>query len=99
MDFQSHGRFHPVLTRCCDEECEIEIGQSRQEIERIVDHECLHFACPFWQLWETRDRVLEIGGLSISADLGCRVEQWENRSVPSKGSRYLRQLFVGLVRG
>jgi peptidoglycan/xylan/chitin deacetylase (PgdA/CDA1 family) len=46
VDFQSHGRFHPILTRCDDEECEREIAQSRHEIAQLVLRDCLHFAFP-----------------------------------------------------
>jgi peptidoglycan/xylan/chitin deacetylase (PgdA/CDA1 family) len=46
VDFQSHGRFHPILTSCDDQECTIEITQSRREIERLVSRECVHFAYP-----------------------------------------------------
>src|SRR5262249_24961985 len=29
VDFQSHGRFHPILTQCDDAECQFEISESR----------------------------------------------------------------------
>lgn len=46
VDFQSHGRFHPILTRCDPSECEVEIDQSRQEIEQLTGGNCFDFAYP-----------------------------------------------------
>jgi len=40
ISFQSHTRFHPVLTTCSDDECEREIRLSKKEIEMIVGKEC-----------------------------------------------------------
>jgi peptidoglycan/xylan/chitin deacetylase (PgdA/CDA1 family) len=62
VDFQSHGRFHPILTRCSDEECDVEIAQSRQEIERLVGYECLHFAYPFGNYGEREIAFLKSAG-------------------------------------
>jgi peptidoglycan/xylan/chitin deacetylase (PgdA/CDA1 family) len=46
VDFQSHTRFHPVLTRCDDAECEEEIAVSKHEIEALTGSNCEHFAYP-----------------------------------------------------
>jgi peptidoglycan/xylan/chitin deacetylase (PgdA/CDA1 family) len=46
VDFQSHTRFHPILTRCADIECEEEIAGSRQEVEALVNRPCEHLAFP-----------------------------------------------------
>lgn len=46
VDFQSHGRFHPILTRCNPGACAVEINQSRQEVERLTGGNCLDFAYP-----------------------------------------------------
>jgi peptidoglycan/xylan/chitin deacetylase (PgdA/CDA1 family) len=62
VDFQSHGRFHPILTRCSDEECNVEIVRSRQEIERLVGYECLHFAYPFGNYGEREIAFLKSAG-------------------------------------
>jgi peptidoglycan/xylan/chitin deacetylase (PgdA/CDA1 family) len=45
-EFQSHGRFHPILTCCDDAECEAEIMQSRNEIQRLTVGDCSYFAFP-----------------------------------------------------
>ena len=46
VDFQAHTRFHPVLTRCTDRECEVEIAACKREIEALVRNACVHFAYP-----------------------------------------------------
>jgi peptidoglycan/xylan/chitin deacetylase (PgdA/CDA1 family) len=45
-DLQSHGRFHPILTRCTDEEARREIAGSRPEVEALTGMPCRHFAYP-----------------------------------------------------
>jgi peptidoglycan/xylan/chitin deacetylase (PgdA/CDA1 family) len=46
VDFQSHTRFHPILTICPDDECWKEIFQSKREVEEIIGRECKHFSYP-----------------------------------------------------
>lgn len=46
VDFQSHTRFHPILTTCSNDECEKEIYLSKREIERMLECECRHFSYP-----------------------------------------------------
>lgn len=46
VDFQSHSRFHPILTVCTYDECEKEIVRSKNEIEELLGEECKHFAYP-----------------------------------------------------
>lgn len=69
VDFQSHGRFHPILTRCDDEECEIEIAQSRREIERLVACDCLHFAFPNGDYGEREIAILQSAGYRTARTL------------------------------
>jgi len=45
-DIGSHTRFHPVLTRCSDAECEREIAEARFEVEQLSGRPCLHFSYP-----------------------------------------------------
>ena len=45
-DIQAHTRFHPILTRCSDEECETELVRARVEIEQLTGKKCEHFAYP-----------------------------------------------------
>lgn len=46
VDFQSHTRFHPILTRCEDDTCRDEIFTSKGEIEAMLGSPCEHFAYP-----------------------------------------------------
>ena len=46
FNFQSHSRFHPVLTTCDDGECLEEIKGSKQLLENIFNLEIRHFAYP-----------------------------------------------------
>jgi peptidoglycan/xylan/chitin deacetylase (PgdA/CDA1 family) len=69
VDFQSHGRFHPILTRCDDKECELEIVQSRHEIEMLVGRECLHFAYPNGNYGEREIAFLKLAGYQTARTL------------------------------
>ena len=44
VDFASHTRFHPLLPSCTDEECEVEIRESKAEVERLTGEPCRHFS-------------------------------------------------------
>lgn len=46
VDFQAHTRFHPILTRCSDGECEEEIVECKNEIEALLGGACTQFAYP-----------------------------------------------------
>ncbi|WP_338861484.1 polysaccharide deacetylase family protein [Mycetohabitans rhizoxinica] len=62
VDFQSHKRFHPILTRCDDVECEQEITGSRRDIERLPGRPCAHFAYPNGNYGEREIRLLRAAG-------------------------------------
>lgn len=46
VDFQSHTRFHPVLTTCSDEHCREEIELSKPEVEALSGRPCDHISYP-----------------------------------------------------
>ena len=46
VDFQSHSRFHPVLTTCEDKECLEEIKGSKEALENLLNKKIEHFAYP-----------------------------------------------------
>lgn len=46
VDFQSHGRYHPVLTSCTSEESLLEISESKKHLEKLLGRECEHFCYP-----------------------------------------------------
>ena len=69
VDFQSHGRFHPILTCCDDEECRREIAQSRREVERLAGNECRHFAYPNGNYGAREVAVLRCAGYRTARTL------------------------------
>jgi len=87
VDFQSHGRFHPILTCCDDEECEVEIVQSRGEIMRLVGGDCRHFAFPNGNYGEREITLLKSAGYlaARTLDLGWndhRTDPFRLKAVP-----------------
>lgn len=46
VDFQSHSRFHPILTTCKSNVCKEEIIGSKKELETLLGKECNHFSYP-----------------------------------------------------
>ena len=46
VDFQSHSRFHPVLTTCNDVECLEEIKESKEALENLLNKKIEHIAYP-----------------------------------------------------
>jgi peptidoglycan/xylan/chitin deacetylase (PgdA/CDA1 family) len=46
VDFGSHSCFHANLTTCSEEECERELRDSKQDLERMLGRECRHFSYP-----------------------------------------------------
>ena len=46
VDFQSHSRFHPVLTTCDDVECLEEIKESKEALENLLNKKIEHIAYP-----------------------------------------------------
>jgi peptidoglycan/xylan/chitin deacetylase (PgdA/CDA1 family) len=46
VDFQSHSKFHPVLTTCDDKECLKEIKESKDLLEELLNKKIEHFAYP-----------------------------------------------------
>jgi peptidoglycan/xylan/chitin deacetylase (PgdA/CDA1 family) len=69
VDFQSHGRFHPILPCCDDEDCRIEIAQSRHEIERLVGRECRSLAFPNGDYGEREIRMVKSAGYESARTL------------------------------
>lgn len=46
VDFQVHTRFHPILTKCSQNECEEEIADAKKEVEEMIGRKCKHFSYP-----------------------------------------------------
>jgi peptidoglycan/xylan/chitin deacetylase (PgdA/CDA1 family) len=77
VDFQSHTRFHPTLTRCEDEECEEELVGSKVEVERIVGRPCEHFAYPYGIYGSREVAILKAAGYKTgrTTDVGWNDER------------------------
>jgi peptidoglycan/xylan/chitin deacetylase (PgdA/CDA1 family) len=71
-DIQSHTRFHPILTRCTDEENSQEIEESKREIEAITGRPCEHLSFPNGNYDERSIRVAKKVGYrsARTCDLG-----------------------------
>lgn len=72
VNFQSHSRFHPILTTCDYDECREEIFQSKKDLENLLGIECNHFAYPNGDYTEREiDLVKKAGYLSArTVDVG-----------------------------
>jgi peptidoglycan/xylan/chitin deacetylase (PgdA/CDA1 family) len=62
VDFQSHSRFHPVLTNCSDEECRDEIVESKLTLEKILNKPVEHFCYPNGDYTEREVSYVEEAG-------------------------------------
>jgi peptidoglycan/xylan/chitin deacetylase (PgdA/CDA1 family) len=80
VDFQSHTRFHPVLTSCDDAECEDEIALSKQEIESLIRNPCEHFAYPNGSYSAREVDLVKQAGYKTART--CDVGWNDNRSDP-----------------
>ena len=62
VDFQPHTRFHPILPRCTDAECEREILGCKSDLESLLGVECLHFSYPNGDYTEREIQIMKAGG-------------------------------------
>jgi len=80
VDFQSHSKFHPVLTTCTDNECKEEIVESREYLEKLLNKKIKHFSYPNGDYSEREieylknfgyksARTLDIGWNDVNSDL------------------------------
>jgi peptidoglycan/xylan/chitin deacetylase (PgdA/CDA1 family) len=77
VDFQSHTRFHPTLTRCEDDECAEELIGSKVEVERLVGRPCEHFAYPYGIYGAREVAILKAAGYKTgrTTDVGWNDER------------------------
>ncbi|MFM0432823.1 polysaccharide deacetylase family protein [Paraburkholderia aspalathi] len=77
VDFQSHTRFHPTLTRCEDDECAEELIGSKAEVERLVGRSCEHFAYPYGIYGSREVAILKAAGYKTgrTTDVGWNDER------------------------
>ena len=76
-DFGSHGRFHPILTSCEDNECRDEIIRSRPEIQQMTGKDCICFAYPNGNYGEREKIFVRSAGYTFArtCDLGWNDER------------------------
>jgi peptidoglycan/xylan/chitin deacetylase (PgdA/CDA1 family) len=72
VDFQAHTRFHPILTRCSDSECEEEIAVCKRELEALLGQTCEHFAYPNGNYGEREVHFVKAAGYKTArtCDIG-----------------------------
>ena len=75
VDFQSHSKFHPILTNCPDEECREEIGGSKSHLTMMLNKPIEHFCYPNGDYSEREVEYAKEAGYrsSRSIDIG-----WNN---------------------
>jgi peptidoglycan/xylan/chitin deacetylase (PgdA/CDA1 family) len=88
VDFQSHTRFHPVLTRCNDIECMDEIGNSKREVEALLHNACEHFAYPNGNYGDREVSLVKAAGFKSART--CDIGWNDHRTDPFR----LRTLIV-----
>ncbi|HUM66830.1 MAG TPA: polysaccharide deacetylase family protein, partial [Chitinophagaceae bacterium] len=62
VDFQSHTRFHPILTTCTEAEVRAELMESRQELQEKTGKPVFHFAYPNGDYSPREIRLLKEAG-------------------------------------
>ena len=72
VDFQPHTRFHPILPRCTETECQQEISGSKTDLETLLGIECSHFSYPNGDYTEREIEIVKVGGFrsARTTDLG-----------------------------
>jgi peptidoglycan/xylan/chitin deacetylase (PgdA/CDA1 family) len=89
VDFQSHTRFHPVLTRCDDNECADEIAVSKREVEGLVKRPCEHFAFPNGNYGQREIELVKVAGYKTART--CDIGWNDQRTDPFR----LRAMIIG----
>ena len=71
-DFQPHTRFHPILPRCTEAECEKEILGSKTDLETLFGVACSHFSYPNGDYTEREIEMVKAGGFrsARTTDIG-----------------------------
>ena len=72
VDFQPHTRFHPILPRCTEAECQQEISDSKTDLETLLGIECSHFSYPNGDYTEREIEIVKTDGFrsARSTNLG-----------------------------
>ena len=80
VDFQPHTQFHPILPRCTEAECELEILGSKSDLESLLGFECSHFSYPNGDYTEREIQIVKAGGFrsARTTEIG-----WNTLDTPS----------------
>ncbi|MFL9902133.1 polysaccharide deacetylase family protein [Paraburkholderia fungorum] len=72
VDFQAHTQYHPILTRCNDDDCKTEITGCKSELETLLSRECEHFAYPNGNYGDREIKFVRAAGYKTArtCDLG-----------------------------
>ena len=72
VDFQPHTRFHPILPRCTETECNHEILESKADLEKLLGIECFHFSYPNGDYTEREIEIVKASGFrsARTTDIG-----------------------------
>jgi len=65
-DLGAHTRFHPILTRCEDQECEEEISLSRKELLPFIGIELNYFAYPNGDCSDREVDFVRLAGFNVA---------------------------------
>ena len=79
VDFQPHTRFHPILPRCTETECNHEILESKADLEKLLGSECFHFSYPNGDYTEREIEIVKTSGFrsARTTDIG-----WNTLNTP-----------------
>ncbi len=69
VDFQSHSKFHPVLTTCTNGECREEIEGSKSQMERLLGVGITHFSYPNADYSERESEYVKTAGYKSARTL------------------------------
>lgn len=72
VDFQPHTQTHPILPNSTELECKQEILESKRDLEKMLDLECLHFSYPNGDYTEREIEIVKEGGFrsARTTDIG-----------------------------
>lgn len=69
VDFQSHSKYHPILTRCDEAQARAEIVQSKKNLEALTKKDIAHFSYPNGDYSERELQELIDGGYASARTL------------------------------
>jgi len=73
VDFQSHGMFHPLFTKCSEVELNFELNVSKELLEKITNDEVFAIAYPYGRFGSREIKAARYAGYNLGriANLYC----------------------------